>query len=97
MSRHDVGPSGMKRLTVAIACLLASLSLVAWRQGRAYDLQREVEAVRSEVAAAQDRKTQYEADITFLESREHILEAAERLLGLRSPSGQVRVIRMGED
>lgn len=81
--------TSMQRLTLAIAVLLASLSLVAWRQGRAYDLQRELETVRDEVELARTHRDELEAEQTALLSRDRIVRVARDLLGLRPPDGQV--------
>ena len=79
----------LHRLTLAIAVLLASLSLVAWRQGRAYDLQRDLEAVRDELELARTHQDELEAEETALLSRDRIVRDARDLLGLRPPDGQV--------
>lgn len=85
-------PTALHRLTVAIAVLLASLSLVAWRQGRAYDLQRELETVRDELELARTHRTELAAEETALLSRDRIVRVARDLLGLRQPDGQVRFL-----
>lgn len=83
---------GVQRAALAMAALLAALSVIAWRQGRAYELRRDLEAVRSELSLAQSERAQLTRDIRVLQSRERIVRVARRLLGLRPPTGQVRVI-----
>lgn len=84
--------TSLHRLTVAIAVLLASLSLVAWRQGRAYDLQRELETVRDELELARTHRSELAAEETALLSRDRIVRVARDLLGLQRPDGQVRFL-----
>ena len=79
---------------LAMAALLASLSVVAWRQGRAYDVQQELEALRTERSLALSNQAQLKRDIRALQSRERVVQVAGELLGLRRPAGQVRVIRV---
>ena len=89
------GGGAVQRAVLAMAALLAALSFVAWRQGRAYDLHRQVEGVRNELSLAQSERTQLNRDIRVLRSRERIVRVARELLGLRPPAGQVRVIQGG--
>lgn len=84
--------NALHRLTVAIAVLLASLSLVAWRQGRAYDLQRELETVRDELELARTHQDELAAEETSLLSRDRIVAVARDLLGLQRPDDQVRFL-----
>lgn len=84
---------GVHRAALAMAALLASLSVVAWRQGRAFEVQRELEALRGEVSMARSEQVQLNRDIRVLSSRERVVQAARRL-GLRPPAGQVRVIQV---
>lgn len=85
---------GVHRAALAMAALLASLSMVAWRQGRAFEVQQELEDVRSEVSMARSEKVQLNRDIRVLSSRERIVQVARARLGLRPPTGQVRVIQV---
>ena len=85
---------GVHRAALAMAALLASLSMVAWRQGRAFEVQQQLEDVRSEVSMARSEKVQLNRDIRVLSSRERIVQVARARLGLRPPTGQVRVIQV---
>lgn len=84
--------AGVQRAALAMAALLAALSVIAWRQGRAYELRRELDAVRGELSLAQSERAQLSRDVRVLQSRERIVRVARELLGLRPPAGQVRVI-----
>lgn len=87
---------GVYRWALAMAALLTSLSIVAWRQGRAYEVAQELDEVRSERSLALSSQVQLNQDIRALQSRERIVRVARELLGLRPPTGQVRVIRVGD-
>lgn len=82
----------LHRMTLAVAVLLASLSLVVWRQGRAYDLQRELETVQDELELARTHQDELAAEETALLSRDRIVRVARELLGLQRPDGQVRLL-----
>jgi cell division protein FtsL len=86
--------ASVHRWALAMAALLASLSVVAWRQGRAYEVQQQLEAVRTERSLALSNQAQLKRDIRVLQSRERIVRVARELMGLRPPTGQVRVIRV---
>lgn len=87
----------MHRLTFAVAILMASLSLVAWRQGEAFELQQDLEAVGDDVAEARAEQVQLEKDITYLSSRERITDVAAERLDLYPPVDQVRVVEAEGD
>ncbi|HSM06208.1 MAG TPA: hypothetical protein VK858_16430 [Longimicrobiales bacterium] len=86
----------LQRMILAIAVLLASLSLVAWRQGRALGVLSELDTVRSEVGIARSHVGELNREIRGLQSRARIVDVAKDRLGLRPPDDQVRVLRMTE-
>ena len=71
---------------LAVAGLLASLTLVAWRQGRALESLGALEAVRSDVSLARAESEEWSRRIQRLESRSYVVEAAERRLNMRTPA-----------
>ena len=75
-------------LTVAVlvACLLAALSVGAWRQGRAREVMAERERLQTEIVFEVDERTELQQRIRYLESRRRIRELAEESLGLRQPT-----------
>ena len=83
---------GGYRAALAMAALLASLSLVAWRQGRAYEAREALEELRTELALSRSSQLELKGEIRFLTSRERIRRVAEARLGLKAPSGQVIVV-----
>jgi len=84
----------LHRTALAIAVLLASLSLVAWRQGRALGVLTELDAVRTEVGIAGSRVSELNREIRVLRSRSWIVENAARRLDLHKPDDQVRVLHL---
>jgi cell division protein FtsL len=76
---------GTLRVALAIAALLGSLSLVIWRQSRAFDLLRELDRTRSRRAAVESSKSQLISRIQNLESRTRIMEVAGARWGMRVP------------
>jgi len=71
---------------VAGAMLFASLSLVVWRQGRALDALRGLDAARSERAQLQAERAQLEREIQELESLPRVLAVASARFGMRVPT-----------
>lgn len=88
---------GAHRAALAMAAILAALSLVAWRQGQAFEVRRELEDLRTQVSMARSEMHSLEGDIRHLSSRERIVRAARERLGLRQPAGRVRIISVDED
>lgn len=84
----------LHRMALAIALVLASLSVVAWRQGRALGLLSELDRVQSDIGAARSEAGELEREIRVLQSRARIVADAGDRLGLHQPEGQVRVLRV---
>jgi cell division protein FtsL len=80
-----MGSRGTIRVAVAFATLLASLTLVVWRQGRALDALRELDATRSARAVAEAERAELTNRIQQLESRTRIVAIATGRLGMRIP------------
>lgn len=81
-----MGGQGTVRVALAFAALLASLTLVVWRQGRALDALRALDRTRSERAVAESERAELLGRIQYLESRARIVTVAGRRLGMRVPS-----------
>jgi cell division protein FtsL len=84
--------SGVLRLALALATLMAALSFVVWRQSRALEAVRALEKVRDERAAAEAARTEVQDRIQRLESRSRVVADAERRLGMHVPMGEEIVI-----
>jgi len=80
------------RMALLIVALLASLTLVVWRQSRALEALRRLEAVRSERVVEEARRASLTRRVEQLESRAHVSETARLRLGMRLPAGDEIVI-----
>jgi cell division protein FtsL len=77
--------------------LLGSLTLVVWRQSRALEMQRELEAVRRERAIEEAMRSTLLRRVDQLESRTRVSEAAGTRLRMRLPSGdEIVILPLGE-
>jgi cell division protein FtsL len=86
------GGAGTIRIALAFATLLASLSLVVWRQSRALETLRSLESVRSERAVVEAERAAHAREIRRLESRARLVAVGTERLGMRVPSGREIVI-----
>lgn len=80
------------RLALLLAGLLASLTLVIWRQSQALEMLRELEAVRQERVLEEARRSGHARRLETLESRARVSVAARDRLGMRVPTGAELVI-----
>jgi cell division protein FtsL len=78
--------SGAIRVALAFAALLASLSLVVYRQSRALEVLRELDGLRSARAVAESERALLSAEAQELESRARIKRVAEARWGMRVPA-----------
>lgn len=78
----------MTRIALALAALLAALSLVAARQGKGLRLLSEVEALESRMELQRAREDELVSRIRHLESRGVIVERAQTELGMHKPEGE---------
>ena len=86
------GIPGALRLALLFATLLASLSLVVWRQSRALEVLRQLDGLRTQRAMAESEKGELQRRIQMLESRSRVVTAARERLGLHVPTGSEIVI-----
>ena len=77
--------AGTLRVALAFVAFLSSLSLVIWRQSRAYELLGELDATRSRRAATESEKSGLITRIQHLESRSRVTQVAGSLWGMRVP------------
>ena len=80
------------RTALLFAVLLASLTLVVWRQSRALELLRRTDAVRQERVVAEARRSALLRQVEELESRARVSEVARDRFGMRLPRGDEIVI-----
>lgn len=88
--------SGTSRVAVAVATLLASLSLVAWRQSRALETLAELDRVQRDRILASVEAEELHARIQHLESRARMVPAARERLGMKMPDASQIVYLPGE-
>lgn len=74
-------------MALLFAAFLASLSLVVWRQSRALEVLRSIDATRRERAVVEARRTGLVRRLDGLESRARIARVAEERFGMRVPHG----------
>ena len=79
--------SGSLKASVAIALLLAALSLVTWRQARTLEALAELDRLRREVSLMTAERNELGNRIQVLESRGRVVPAAIERLGMRTPNG----------
>jgi cell division protein FtsL len=77
--------NGAIRMSGAFALLFCSLTLVVWRQSRALDELRGLDAARSERAVLHAERSGLQREIQRLESRGRIVAVAGERLGLVVP------------
>lgn len=73
-------------VALAFAGLLASLSLVTWRQSRALEALAELDRLQRERSLAESDLTELNRHIQFLESRGRVVPEARERLGMHSPA-----------
>ncbi len=81
MRRQATAP----RVAVSVAVFLASLSLVAWRQGRAITVMTEVQELEFAIQLKRADNDDLRGSIQYLESRTRITGEAREKLGMRVP------------
>lgn len=77
---------------LAVTLLLAALSLVTWRQARAYESLAELDRLRRAVSLEEAERAELERRIQHLESRARVVREARERLGMRTPSAEEIVI-----
>lgn len=87
--------AGTSVVALATAVLLASLSLVAWRQARALEALEILDGFRRELVLGQAEMADFHSRIRVLESRGRIVPEARDELGMRIPEASEIVILAG--
>lgn len=84
-------------VALAFAGFLGSLSLVTWRQSRAFDALADLDRVRREHSLAEADRAELVRRIQHLESRGRVVSEARSRLGLHIPDDTERVFLVGEE
>jgi len=82
---------------LTVALLLASLSLVTWRQSRALGSLAELDQLRREISLLMAERYELENRVQVLESRSRVVPAARDLLDMRTPNAGEIVLLQGSD
>ncbi len=82
-------------LALGFAGLLASLSLVTWRQSRAFEALAALDEVQRESSLARSEQTELERRIQRLESRTRVSTIAAERLGMHQPDASEMVLLSG--
>jgi cell division protein FtsL len=84
---------GRVRLALVTLVLVASLILVAWRQGRALEALAALDAVRHDRVLAEAEKNELLRRIEYLESRVRVVPEARSRLRMRTPEdSEIRIL-----
>ena len=83
-------------VAVALVLLLASLSLVTWRQSRALESLAALDSIRRERSLAEAEVTELTRRIQHLESRSRVVADARARLDMHVPSDDEIVHLLGE-
>ncbi len=73
-------------VALAVAGLLAALSLVTWRQSRALSDLAELDRVRQERSVAEAEVGELQTIVHFFESRRRVVPEARERLGMHVPA-----------
>jgi hypothetical protein len=87
--------AGTSLVALAAAALLASLSLVAWRQARALEALERLDGIQGELGLGEAEQADLLARIRVLESRGRVVPEAREELGMRMPDAGEIVILAG--
>ena len=82
-------------LAIGFAGVLASLSLVTWRQSRAFEALAALDEVRRDLSLATAEQTELERRIQGLESRTRVSTVATQRLGMHQPETAEMVLLSG--
>lgn len=80
------------RTALLFAVLLASLTMVVWRQSRALEVLRQLDDTRRERVVEEARRSALLRRVEQLESRARVSEVAHDRFGMRLPEGDEIVI-----
>ena len=84
-----------RRVIFALAAIVASLAVVAWRQSATRETMQELVRADRELEVALDEREEVARDLIAVESRRSIAGEAVRRLGLRPPTEREVIITSG--
>lgn len=83
------------RAIFALAVVLASLTMVAWRQSTAHETMEELDAAARELAVVIEERERLARELAAIEARPWIGAEAAKRLGMRAPNEDEVVITSG--
>ncbi len=83
------------RVAFAFAVFLGSLTLVAWRQGKALTVVEEIEHLEAELSLANAENDEIRQRIVLLKSRPWVTEQATKRLDMSVPDASAQVFLPG--
>ncbi len=95
MRRRSPARFGM--LVLGFAGLLSALSLVTWRQSRAFEALAELDGLERSLSLAESERTELLRRIQGLASRPRISSFAQEHLGMHAPDASEQVLLLGGD
>lgn len=84
--------SGTSLTALAVALLLAALSLVTWRQARALEALAELDAAQRQISLVEAERAELQRRIQVLESRSRVVRDARERLQMRPPHAEEIVL-----
>ncbi len=94
-SRSGRSPATLGVLVLGFAGLLSALSLVTWRQSRAFEALAELDRLERSLSLAESERTELLRQIQGLESRTRISSVAQEHLGMHRPDASEMVLLSG--
>jgi cell division protein FtsB len=91
--------TGASLFALAVALLLAALSLVAWRQARSLDRLAELAELEAGISLLTAERSELEGRVQLLQSRGRVVPAAREDLGMRAPrdeAGEIVLLTAAE-
>lgn len=88
--------SGTSLTALAVAALLAALSLVTWRQSRTREALVELDRIQRSVSLVEAERAELQRRIQVLESRGRVVRDARERLGMRNPDAGEIVLLPGD-
>ncbi len=94
-SRSGRSPATLGVLVLGFAGLLSALSLVTWRQSRAFEALAELDRLERSLSLAESEQTELLQRIQSLASSPRILSVAQERLGMHLPDASEMVFLSG--
>ncbi len=90
--RSGLSLATLSLLTLGFAGLLSALSLVTWRQSRAFEALAELDRLERSLSLAESERTELGRRIQGLDSRTRISSIAQERLGMHRPDASEMVL-----